>query len=814
MTQAAQVEKEQGARRPEGLRWRQPAFFLTAAFVTGVAVSRAWSLPAGATLAALACVVAAGLAAVARFARVSLLLAIAAAGILGAYTASLAPLKPAECAGRFLAAGGPLEGGGICRFRGIVLERTVDGRGREGGLSRYVVQLEALQPGSAWMNARGEAWLDAPERDLPYGACVEGMARAWLPPRAGLASEFDYRAYLERSGIEVLLRAQHEGLVRTTAPARGRWMGRFFERTRRAALARFEERELAGRGVLPAITIGERAAMSRDSEEAFVRSGTMHLIAISGLHLAIVGGFFWWMLRAAGVGMRKAAVATLVLAAAYAVLAGARPSVVRSALMVAMFCVATGIDRRAHALSVVSAAAAAMLIWNPLTLYDPGFQMSVVAILGVFYIGQPLARAAKGLVGDGEWAGAGVLRGAAEAAAFSIGASLAVAPIGLYHFRVVSLIAPLANLILIPISWALVVSGLLFAGVAAISGTLASPLALAASGAEDALILTARLFAAVPGAYAYFPSPPLWAIGVYYAALALVVTLAAAGRRIFPLVATALVAVNAIAAARVIMPPTAPPRAGIVHGTSGEAVVLLDGRGAATVLLGGRCEEYFATATLGPWLLEEGVRRIDVIIESAAADARVRDALAARFDVGRVLRQKRFKDAASEVASNTGAAIDADETGGEPVYTVALTLPAGAVPAPARTTGGFYVTQVGPGDRVDVARKWRFAFHAAPPQDFLKPTRLYLPGLIVEAQTPGGQVVTLLDMSAGCVAAAGRFAAGGADLAIIASSRDSQSLLEAYVASIGARRTISAPQNAENSSAVLAVVDDGRRSVK
>jgi hypothetical protein len=229
---------------------------------------------------------------------------------------------------------------------------------------------------------------------------------------------------------------------------------------------------------------------------------------------------------------------------------------------------------------------------------------------------------------------------------------------------------------------------------------------------------------------------------------------------------------------------------------------MLDGRGAAAVFLGGRCDEYFAAATLCPWLLDEGVRRIDVIVESAAADVRVRDVLTARFDVERVLRQRRFK-----VATPAGATAEDEERDERQGEAPSAELPSEGPAQQAGPTGADAAVSIGPGDRVSVGKKWAFTFHSAPPQDFLVPTRLYLPGLLIEAEAAGRRVLVLVDASAGCIETAGRFAGANPDAAVVCAPRAPQAIVETYVASIGAAGSLSAPPRPANSGTALLVLD-------
>jgi competence protein ComEC len=695
------------------------AFWLASSCACGIIVARAihlsaawWLLPLAAAVTAAFWLLAArreGLSAAA------LLFSVAA---LGAYAAALSLGAPRDSIARLLASGAP--DGAVLPFRGVILDRM--GARAYGGktISRYTLKLDAVKVAGEYRAATGIALIDSPG-DIRYGSAVEGVAFWKLPAAASNPGQFDYRGYLRTSGVTCLASAGVPGAVTVTGiPARYS-VGRAFAALRRTLLDRLSALGLDSQGVIPAVLLGDRTALADSARDSFVRSGTMHLLAISGMNLAMVAGLFLWLLRLAGTPLKTSSILTLIVATIYVIIVGPLASVVRAGLMLGLFCLAIITDRPARALDVVSTAALIMLVARPLHLFDAGFQLSFVSVLGLFYVGLPLGGYFARRLGGLKAPMAGLVRDSAQVFAVSLGTGAAVAPLVAYHFKVVSLVSPFANLLLIPITWVMTVAGFAAMGLSFVSAKLASLAALSASGAETALLVAAGLFAKAPLAYAYVPAPPLWIIAAAYAIIIAIALAAAAGRRVAPLIILSFAAADVLVLAQFLPSAKRPPEIVTLSDSHAAAVVAFDGRGRAALFIGRKANASAATNLICPFLLERGVTRLDLLVETAGADARIRDALRERIGLATVVRQRRF---------------------------------AGAPPGIPPSTAEPPVRQVGPGDALTGPSGFEIKFHSGRPIDFLNPVEPYFEGLVVELTVDGRRAVIALDATDGCLAVA------------------------------------------------------------
>lgn len=379
-------------------------------------------------------------------------------------------------------------------------------------------------------------------------------------------------------------------------------------------------------GLARALVLGESAALDPGQRSRFRRTGTAHLLAVSGLHLSILTWLFFGALRLALLRVtplarrwevgRFAAAATVPVLVAFAALVGARPPVVRSCVMASSVLLARAAGRRGGAVEGVALAAAALLAFDPGDVADPGFQLSFAAVIS-FLLGSGAGRAGS----PEEPAG---LRAAAARAVKrlffgSLAATSATTPIALFHFDQVSAVAIPCNMIAIPFVSAIVMPALFAVSAAAL---VAPRLAGPAAGPVEALLggLDAALGAISGHPLAAFDGPgPLFALAVTACCAA---GLALAARRTRPaLVAWAASLALAAAAAAADAPPV--PRGRLVVdvldvGQGSAALVTLPDGSRMLVDAGGSAAgpDRFGEGHLVPVLRGLGVRRIDPLVLS------------------------------------------------------------------------------------------------------------------------------------------------------------------------------------------------------
>ncbi len=318
---------------------------------------------------------------------------------------------------------------------------------------RLLLQVHRVGTGETSLPASGlvrVSFLSA-HRRYRYGEVVEGSFRLRRPRGYRNPGGFDYPASLAREGIVLEGWAADDAGVQVDRERQGQTLLRLLWDGRDAMITRVRQHLPSSQAsLLLALTVGERASLPREMVEAFRRSGTYHILSISGLHVGFLVGALFLFLRALRVPPRLRASVSLVAVAGYAVVAGGSSPVVRAALMVAVYLVALLLEREADTLNSLAVAAFLLCLWNPLFLFDVSFQLTFAATLALLLVVDrvPSPPAPWPL----RWVGGALLISGAT--------FLATFPLLAYWFNQVSLIGPVANLVLVPLSGLTTVAGM------------------------------------------------------------------------------------------------------------------------------------------------------------------------------------------------------------------------------------------------------------------------------------------------------------------------------------------------------------------
>lgn len=263
---------------------------------------------------------------------------------------------------------------------------------------------------------------------------------------------------------------------------------------------------------------GERGAITRATNDAYRDSGLFHILSISGLHMVVMAGAIFWLVRVAlaaipAVALRYpikkiAAVAATIAALGYLLISGSSPATVRSWITISMLFLAVVMDRPAIALRNVALSALMILVAFPENLFDVGFQMSYAAVVALVCVYEWLRdrEDARGRTGPRHPVVNGLLFFGGIILTTLV-ASAAVAPFAAYYFHKSQSYAILANLIAIPICNLVVMPAALATLLAMPLGLEVWPLMVMGSGI-DAMTWIANAVARLPGAVGRIPAVP------------------------------------------------------------------------------------------------------------------------------------------------------------------------------------------------------------------------------------------------------------------------------------------------------------------
>lgn len=270
-----------------------------------------------------------------------------------------------------------------------VRESNGFGRGERVLRSRFVLEVTAVNDRGRWRPARGRAMMSVAgdASAIHAGHPVEAAGGLRLVPGPLNPGEFDYQAYLRGQGVRLLLGVDEPDGVKPDPSSRPSRSAGILGRLRSFSRARLVERiDPSVEPLVAGLLLGQRDGIDPEVSDAFARTGTTHLLAISGLHLQVLALGMVAAFRLIGVSRRPAFAMVAAGSVAYALLVGLAPSVVRSTVMTLTFCLAAIVHRVAWPANTLALAGLATLAVSPVNLFDVGSQLSFLAVAVLFWL--------------------------------------------------------------------------------------------------------------------------------------------------------------------------------------------------------------------------------------------------------------------------------------------------------------------------------------------------------------------------------------------------------------------------------------------
>lgn len=535
-----------GARNPgdsrDGRRWeRTPAVTLAAAFVTGIAADRVWqpdwsAWAGGAVLSIVAILVLPRSRGLWRAVGVVCLWVC----LGGARHHVVWSLRPPDDVAQFASeAPRPVELTGRIRTPVEVLSADTDTFTPEWmRVDRSVCHLAcdslAFRTGEVRVSGLVRLEVSGHLLNLGVGDRVRVLADLARPRPPQNPGEFDFRLWLRNRGIDCTLRADHpDAVTRVDAPLGWRdWVGRGRHRLRQEC-RRILAEHLQPRcvPVAASLLLGDRTDLTDEVETAFIGSGTMHLLAISGLHVSMLALLLYLVCRWLNVSPVSTAVIVLAGIGGYAFVTDHRPPVLRAAVLAAIAVVALSSARRQTGLNTLAVSALAVLLWRPTDLFDIGAQLSFLAVVGILLAGRHVSSRSH----DDErrkaalqperprfvrWLRPALIR-IGEGYLFTAAIWLFTLPLTMSAFHLAAPVGFLVNVVLIP--WSLLMLGagfsLLLCGL--LCPWLAPLAGIVFDGTLSILLAIVEWSSTTPFGHVHLPGPSGWWLAGWYLVLSM-----------------------------------------------------------------------------------------------------------------------------------------------------------------------------------------------------------------------------------------------------------------------------------------------------
>lgn len=272
--------------------------------------------------------------------------------------------------------------------------------------------------------------------------------------------QFDLRAYYRSQGISAAVFAwnvEREGAEQGMEGMYSPYLDALYRFRRFCSRVFTQICEAEDAGIFRAAILGEKEGMDREIKDLYQDNGISHLLAISGLHLSLIGAGFHRVLRKCGLGYGISGGLAAAGIFSYGILTGASGSAMRAVIMLSVSFLAAYLGRTYDLLSALSLAALLLAGTRPFSITQSGFQLSFGAVLGI------------GVVGKALESGLGIKKSWGKSLAVSLSVQLATGPIVLWHYFQFPVYGVILNLAVVPLMAYVVISGLLGLGAGSIS---------------------------------------------------------------------------------------------------------------------------------------------------------------------------------------------------------------------------------------------------------------------------------------------------------------------------------------------------------
>jgi competence protein ComEC len=288
-------------------------------------------------------------------------------------------------------------------------------------------------------------------KELDFNHFYKAEAYISKPKSPQYNFQFDYAKYLKRKNIEYQCYINDEV---SFAKRNDLSLNEKFSQKRVEVLQNISKTEISpqSREFLKGIILADRTEIDQQTVQDFNRSGLVHFLAISGTHIVVIFGLFYFLLiKILPLKLRKYAIlSSLIFIWLFTVFIGFGSSVVRSSIMLTVYFIYVLLQRKPDLLHSLALSAFIILIFDTQQIFDVGFQLSFLAVLGIFWLNQPILNY---FPRQNNWWKKLIF----NTISISVSAQLATLPLVLYYFHQFSFISVIANFFIVPFSEIIIV---------------------------------------------------------------------------------------------------------------------------------------------------------------------------------------------------------------------------------------------------------------------------------------------------------------------------------------------------------------------
>ena len=265
--------------------------------------------------------------------------------------------------------------------------------------------------------------------------------RLSAPFKAGNPSQFDYGNYLRNHNAYAVFYAKTFNKVEKEKHLKAKFLQGINNYRENILSIHSKYLESPYLEILGGIVFGDDAVSPpKEIKQSFVNSGLLHILAASGMNVAFIYGFFYWIMSLLRVDFRLKVVLGMIMVLIYTMMTGMGASILRATGMLMFVLIGKLIDRDAHSISLLSFVGLLMLIYNPMYINEVGFQLSFLVTFGILIMAPAIMRFNNRL-----------LDYISGTITIPVIAQLWVIPIQIFYFSNISLYSIFANIMSTPL---------------------------------------------------------------------------------------------------------------------------------------------------------------------------------------------------------------------------------------------------------------------------------------------------------------------------------------------------------------------------
>ena len=390
----------------------------------------------------------------------------------------------------------------------------------------FLLEIASYKMNNTWLKAEGlsQVSISDNEREYNYGDSVLIYGNIKKLDSAQGYSRQGYARYLNRRGIYTAIDAKKDDDIALIGKTRPLSFKKYIHKLRRRIERRFKRYlPYPDDAVLSAMLIGRREAIPKGLSNIFVRTGTIHILSVSGLHVGIISGILFFVLKLLKIPRKPLSAIVVLFLWLYVVMAGERTPIIRASIMISVYFISTIIDRDFDIYSALSFAGLLILLLNPMQVFDAGFQLSFSCVFFIVYLTPRIEgvffrhknKEKKPVIKRGVY---NILSYSRKAFFSSLAVFVGVWPIVAFHFRIISPITVIANIIVIPFLGIIISLGAMLVCIPYALIFMARLIAYTVHFLFFTLFNSMAILSGLPFSFFEIKGISLWAVCAYYIA--------------------------------------------------------------------------------------------------------------------------------------------------------------------------------------------------------------------------------------------------------------------------------------------------------